>query len=164
MKFWKIMLIMITIGGLSIFMIAFNPFTEKGKQKRAERKENRLERKCYKKIAAYSQAYDRYLMMKYDAEYDGLTSSIVNEDWIYVKKQCPELFDEYIIPIKTKWDSIRFIPLEKTLLEGVPENVLKYRLKYKEIDKKRTKIKVKKSEDVDISNYQNSTIMTDSIN
>ena len=157
MKFWKLILMMFLLGCISIIMIAFNPFSE-------ENRNNRIEKKCFKKIESYSEAYDNYLLLKYDNEWNGIYSYVVNTDWIYVKKNRPDLYEEYIAPIKTEWDSIKQIPIEKTLLEGIPENVLKYKLKYKEIDKAKTRIKIKKSDGVDVANYQNTTIIRDTIN
>ena len=153
MRMWEILLAFFCVGCLSIGLIIGVP----NMGNHESRKQKRTDKNCLECVESYELTYQNYLLFKYDGRtvYD---SEIMDANWIQVKEDCPELYKDHILPIKIKWDSIRFIPVEKTILEGVPSTTLDYKLRTKEIEKVKTRIKVKKSNGVDIENIQNSSV------
>ena len=98
-------------------------------------------------IMKYHEYFDNYLLMKYDG-YSRFYSHAIEQptDWIKVKIEAPELFELYIKPVKEMWDSLKLIPYEIAKYDGTSEDYLKYKIRMKELEK----IKVKKSENVNI--------------
>jgi len=118
------------------------------------------EEKCIKKISEYHEEFSRFLTYKYD----DYTYTIHQPSMLDVKLICPDLYENEVLPIKTLWDSIAMIPIQKTDIDGLSGNQLKYKLKIKQIEQ--TKVKVKKSDNVNVSNdeYNIQTEILDSLN
>jgi hypothetical protein len=104
------------------------------------------EQKCLKIAMKFNNEFEFFLKYKYDgSSYNGYQP----DKWILVKENCPDIYNEYILPKKIIWDSLLMVPREKTTIEGMTSSEMMYKLKLKEIEK--NKIKVKKSDEVSIS-------------
>lgn len=112
-------------------------------------------------IKDYIDNFENYLLFKYDGKDDFYTSSIKQPvEWVKLLNDRPELYNEYIHHLKVEWDSLKRVPVEVTRFEGITDNVLKYKIRIKEIEK--LKIKIKKSDNVNV-NYK-TTEFSDAIN
>ena len=132
----------------SLFAIIIIPFTASCD---GVVEETQQEKRCVKIIGEYHKNYNNFLHYKYDDKYfSSITYISPPPDYIEVKLNCPELYDEFILPLKTEWDSLLRIPKEVTLYEGVSENVLNYNLKIKELEKYRVKMKKSDGSDINI--------------
>lgn len=122
------------------------------------------ERKCMETIMKYQNNFDNYLHFKYDG-YDHFQTSFITppEEWIKVAENCPDLYEKYIVPIQFEWDSIRRIPREITLYEGISDDVLKYKLRIKELEKYKGKIKKSDNAEINMGDriYVADTTLTD---
>jgi hypothetical protein len=96
----------------------------------------------------YQEKFDNYLHFKFDGASGYYSSSITPPvKWMIVKRECPEIYEEFILPSKIVWDSLQHVPRERTLYEGVNADIVAHKIKMKELDK----IKVKKSQNVEIN-------------
>jgi hypothetical protein len=104
------------------------------------------EQKCLKIAMEFSDEFETFLRYKYDNIY---YNGYQPKEWILVKENCPDIYNKYILSKKVIWDSLLMVPREKTIIEGMTSSEMMYKLKLKEMEK--NKVKVKKSDDVSIS-------------
>jgi len=116
----------------------------------------------YRYVDKYNKAFALFLANKYDGKYYSSDYTRIPDGLANFKVNYPDLYLEYIVPTKHIWDSLRFVPIELTLYGGLTPNILKYKLRIKEIEKQR--IKIKKSDDVTITTSSgDNNIFTDSL-
>lgn len=115
-----------------------------------------VEERCVEYCEEYVLNFNNYLLYKYDGRHFSYTHEITPpESWVKVKHNCPELYEEFIAPVKVIWDSIARIPKEVVEYEGLSDDIIKTKLRIKEIEKIRGKMKKSDNSTLEVGNNTN---------
>ena len=110
----------------------------------------------------YVDNYQNYLLHKYDNKFYTYVSDITPPpDWIKVKIYYPEMYEEYIAPVKHLWDSISTIPINIIEFQGLSDEMIRSKLRIKEIESIRGKMKKSDNSILSVGNdyyYQRDSI------
>jgi hypothetical protein len=93
------------------------------------------EDRCIGYCEDYNDKFQNYLLHKYDGYAFYAHDIVPPKTWVTVKYECPELYQEFIAPVKVIWDSIAKIPIEVIQYEGLSDDIIKTKLRIKEIEK-----------------------------
>lgn len=111
------------------------------------------EDQCLEICEDYFENYQNYLVYKYDGVSIYSRSDITQpKDWMKVKTNCPEFYEEFIAPVKVIWDSLNKIPIEVIQYQGLSDDIIKTKLKIKQIESIRGKMKRSDNSTLEIGN------------
>ncbi len=112
-----------------------------------------IEERCIEYCEDYNENFNKYLLHKYDGYHFTYVTDITPPDtWVTVKHNCPEMYEEFIAPVKVIWDSIAKIPIGVIQYEGLSDDIIKTKLRIKEIEKIRGKMKKSDNSSLEVGN------------